>query len=101
MGMKMIMSNEHEVGQAIKDNIIPFAVRWYTGEAAPERDDDDEDDDDDDDEDDDDDDEESSDDDDAKYKKPTAKKGAAKSGAKKASPKLGAADAPKEECKQQ
>merc|ERR1719188_2755886 len=43
--MKMIMENDLEVGQAIKDNIIPFAVRWYTGEAAPEHgeDDDDED----------------------------------------------------------
>merc|ERR1711920_356534 len=43
--MKMVMENDLEVGQAIKDNVIPFAVRWYTGEAAPEHgeDDDDED----------------------------------------------------------
>jgi len=40
--MEMIMDNDHDMGCAIRDNIIPFAVRWYTGEAAPEMDDDDE-----------------------------------------------------------
>jgi nucleosome assembly protein 1-like 1 len=40
--MEMIMDNDHDMGIAIRDNIIPYAVRWYTGEAAPEMDDDDE-----------------------------------------------------------
>merc|ERR1712070_184518 len=56
--MEMLMDNDHEVGMALRDQIIPFAVRWYTGEAAPDDDDDDEDD-----ESEDDDDEEEEDDD--------------------------------------
>merc|ERR1719203_688772 len=42
----MIMEHDHDVGCALRDNIIPFAVRWYTGEASPQDDDDDEDEDD-------------------------------------------------------
>merc|ERR1711865_604867 len=82
--MEMLMDNDHEVGMALRDQIIPFAVRWYTGEAAPDDDEDDEDEDD-----------EESDD------EPPARKG--KAGAKKKAGK----DAkpgdqpPKEECKQQ
>merc|ERR1719232_300317 len=34
--MTYLMDNDHEVGTALRDNIIPFAIRWYTGEAAPE-----------------------------------------------------------------
>uniref|UniRef100_A0A7S1AI30 Nucleosome assembly protein n=1 Tax=Noctiluca scintillans TaxID=2966 RepID=A0A7S1AI30_NOCSC len=45
--VEMMMSHDIEVGEAIRDQIIPFAVRWYTGEASPEEDDDDDDDDDD------------------------------------------------------
>merc|ERR1719296_80609 len=38
-----LMDNDREVGTAFRDSIIPFAVRWYTGEASPDEDDDDED----------------------------------------------------------
>jgi len=38
-----LMENDLEIGQCVRDNIIPWAVRWYTGEAAPEEDDDDDD----------------------------------------------------------
>merc|ERR1719214_131860 len=41
--VEMIMEQELEMGEAVRDFIIPFAVRWYTGEAAPDDDDDDED----------------------------------------------------------
>eukprot|EP00930_Biecheleria_cincta_P043718 TRINITY_DN2_c0_g1_i2.p1 TRINITY_DN2_c0_g1~~TRINITY_DN2_c0_g1_i2.p1 ORF type:complete len:380 (+),score=129.65 TRINITY_DN2_c0_g1_i2:79-1140(+) len=57
--MEMLMDNDYEMGTCLRDQLIPFAVRWYTGEASPEDDDDDfdedgeEEDDDDDDEDDD------------------------------------------------
>ncbi|CAK0855945.1 unnamed protein product [Prorocentrum cordatum] len=40
--MEMIMGNDHDMGCAVRDNIIPYAVRWYTGEAAPDMDDGDE-----------------------------------------------------------
>merc|ERR1712118_28199 len=41
--VEMLMEQDHEIGSACKDNIVPFAVRWYTGEASPEEDDFDED----------------------------------------------------------
>merc|ERR1712228_582650 len=50
--VEMLMENDHEIGCALRDQIIPFGVRWYTGEAAPEDDDDEDGDDDDDDDDD-------------------------------------------------
>merc|ERR1712039_7365 len=81
--MKMVMENDHEVGQAIKDNVVPFAVRWYTGEAAPDQDMDDDEDEEDEEDDEEEDEEESSDDDDAKKK-----------GGKKASPKTGPKKSP-------
>lgn len=96
--VEMLMENDHEVGMALRDQIIPFAVRWYTGEAAPDDDDDDEDDES---EDDDDDEDDEDDDDDDSDEEPPARKG--KAGAKKKAGK----DAkpgdqpPKEECKQQ
>lgn len=100
-----LMENDHEVGSALRDHIIPFAVRWYTGEAAPEtaEDDSDEEDEEDDDEDDSDD---SGSDDVPKGKgrgkaKAQAKKQAGGGGGKKASPEMKPKDAPKEECKQQ
>jgi len=43
--MEMLIENDHESGVALRDHIIPFAVRWYTGEAV--MDDEDEDDEDD------------------------------------------------------
>mmetsp|Transcript_85169 Transcript_85169/g.238564 ORF Transcript_85169/g.238564 Transcript_85169/m.238564 type:complete len:332 (+) Transcript_85169:63-1058(+) len=65
LSLQFLMSGDLERGNAIRENIVPFAVRWYTGEAIPEgygHDDDDDDDEDDDDDDDDEDDEEDSDD---------------------------------------
>eukprot|EP00928_Gymnodinium_smaydae_P072703 TRINITY_DN56004_c0_g1_i1.p1 TRINITY_DN56004_c0_g1~~TRINITY_DN56004_c0_g1_i1.p1 ORF type:complete len:335 (-),score=143.67 TRINITY_DN56004_c0_g1_i1:237-1241(-) len=97
--MQMVMENDHEMGSAIRDNIIPFAVRWYTGEAAPEDDSFDEDEEE---ESEDDEDEESSEEDES----PKGKKGAkakVKGGDKKKGARTGSADeeGKKEECKQQ
>merc|ERR1712151_151544 len=39
--VQMLMDSDYETGEAVKGQIIPFAVRWYTGEARPEDDDDD------------------------------------------------------------
>jgi len=97
--IEYLMDGDHEIGMALRDNIIPFAVRWYTGEAAPEMDDDDEDDDDDDDDDDD----EDSDDEPPARGKGKGKGGAAKKNKStpKSSPEMKPGEAPKEECKQQ
>merc|ERR1712136_322490 len=81
------------VGPAIKGQIIPYAVRWYTGEAAPDDDDDDEDDEDDDDDDDDDEEDESNEESEEEEK---PKRGKAKGKAKKPA----GAGEKKEECKQ-
>lgn len=91
--MEMLMDNDHEVGMALRDQIIPFAVRWYTGEAAPDDDDDDDEDDESDDEDDDDE-EDSEDELPARGRKASPKKKASKD------PKAGD-QPPQEECKQQ
>jgi len=87
--VKEFMEELEEVATAIKDELVPFAVRWYTGEAA--EDDDDDDDEDEESEDDDDSEEESDEDDSPKPKKggKGSKKPAAAGGAKQ------------EECKQQ
>lgn len=84
------LSEIMEVTSAFKTELVPFAVRWYTGEAKVDDDDDDEDSEEESDDDDDDDDESSED------AKP-AKKGG--KGGKKA-PGSGA-EGKKEECKQQ
>lgn len=34
------LSRDFELGYAIKDNIIPRAIEWFTGEIAPPEDDD-------------------------------------------------------------
>jgi len=93
--IEMLMENDLEVGCALRDNIIPFAVRWYTGEAAPDESDDDDEEEEEDDEDfDDDEDEEDSDD------EPPKRASAKKKGQTKAV--KGNEAAPKqEECKQQ
>jgi|EP00927_Polykrikos_kofoidii_P003266 nucleosome assembly protein 1-like 1 len=89
--MEQFMENDRDISDALKDQIVPFAVRWYTGEAAPEDEDDDE-------ESEEDEDESSSEEDDP----PPKKGGKAKKPIKgKESPSTGPADAPKEECKQQ
>lgn len=41
--LSYLMDADHEIGIALRDNIIPYAVRWYTGEAAPDMGKDDED----------------------------------------------------------
>jgi len=83
--LEAIIQHDYELGLALGDNIIPFAVRWYTGEAAPEMDDDDLEDEEEEEEDDD------SDEDESEEEMPKGKaKAKAKAGAgqkKKTSPK--------------
>lgn len=96
--MGLLMENDYEMGVQVRDHIIPYAVRYYTGEATPKNagdDDDDEDFDDDDDDDDEDDDSEEE-----EEEAPPPAKG------KKAQPKKkgggpSAAVGKQEECKQQ
>merc|ERR550537_124184 len=78
--ISFMMENDHEAGCALRDNVIPFAVRWFTGEAAPEGDDDDDDEGDEEEEDEDDDDDDDDDDEDESDDEPPArgKKGAPK-----------------------
>merc|ERR1719277_267228 len=59
--IEYIMDADHDIGMALRDQIVPFAVRFYTGEAVPDRDDDFDDDEDEDLDDDEDDDEDSDD----------------------------------------
>lgn len=92
--MEMLMDSDLQIGSCFRDYLVPFAVRWYTGEAAPDDDgeDFDEDEEEDDDEDDEDDDEDSED-------EPPARGG--KAGKNK---KQGGGDGKtgkQEECKQQ
>jgi len=43
--LEKVSDDAYEMGLCLRDNIIPFAVRWYTGEACPlDKDDDDDDD---------------------------------------------------------
>jgi len=97
--ISMLMEHDHDMGCMIKDRLVPFAIRWYTGEAVPEglkQDDDDDDDDEEEEEEEDDDDD---DDDDEDDEPPRATK---KSQAKKKSGVGGTDPAAKqEECKQQ
>merc|ERR1712007_202544 len=39
--MQVLMDNDHETGIALRDQIIPYAVRWYTGEVIMEYDEED------------------------------------------------------------
>mmetsp|Transcript_88061 Transcript_88061/g.252365 ORF Transcript_88061/g.252365 Transcript_88061/m.252365 type:complete len:354 (-) Transcript_88061:254-1315(-) len=100
-----LMENDLEIGQCVRDNIIPWAVRWYTGEASPEEDDDDDEDEEEEDYDDDDDEDDSE-------EPPKGKAGRGRAGAPppkkggkkptpKGSPEQKPGEAPKEECKQQ
>mmetsp|Transcript_104544 Transcript_104544/g.207602 ORF Transcript_104544/g.207602 Transcript_104544/m.207602 type:complete len:329 (+) Transcript_104544:75-1061(+) len=89
--IETLMENDYEIGCALRDNIIPFAVRWYTGEARPEEDDVSEDDEEDDEDDVDDDEDDEEDDDDAKARGKAQKK--------KGGPGTNQGDNP--ECKQQ
>merc|ERR1712203_1117760 len=56
--VEMVLEQVADSFNGIQENIIPFAVRWYTGEADPQDSDDEDDDEDDDDDDEDDDDSE-------------------------------------------
>eukprot|EP00933_Yihiella_yeosuensis_P077185 TRINITY_DN873_c0_g1_i1.p1 TRINITY_DN873_c0_g1~~TRINITY_DN873_c0_g1_i1.p1 ORF type:complete len:343 (+),score=138.91 TRINITY_DN873_c0_g1_i1:107-1135(+) len=85
----LIMENDYEIGTCVRDSLIPFAVRYYTGEAGNDYDDIDFDEDDEEDDEDDEDDEESDD------------EPAAKGKAKKAGGKAGGKGKQAEECKQQ
>merc|ERR1711972_684641 len=105
--MEFLMESDYEAGSALKDSIIPFAVRWYTGECCDE-DEDDDDEDDESEEDDDEDDEDSDDDDEPASKGKGKGRGAnAKKGVPKKSPKQSPSTGPAaepgktEECKQQ
>merc|ERR1711972_1181329 len=89
--LNLLMQQDYEVAAAIKDELIPWAVRWYTGEAAPDRDDDDDEEEESDD-DDDDDEEESSEDEKPKGKKAGAK--ASPKGGPKKSPQTGPKKSP-------
>jgi len=100
-----LMDNDYEIGTAVRDFIVPFAVRWFTGEASPDDDDDDEDDDEEDEEEEDDDDDDDDEDDEPRRgrsgrRHPPPPK---KEGKKKANPDETEGDggAKKEECKQQ
>mmetsp|Transcript_16076 Transcript_16076/g.35287 ORF Transcript_16076/g.35287 Transcript_16076/m.35287 type:complete len:350 (-) Transcript_16076:121-1170(-) len=94
--LEFLMDNDYEIGCALRDQIVPFAVRWYTGEASPDDDDDDEGEEE---EDDDDDDEESDDSEDEPAPKGKAGK---KKGAKPAAmPKGEGGQDQNKECKQQ
>merc|ERR1719206_603795 len=98
--LKYMMGEAHEAGCDLRDTVIPYAVRWYTGECKAEDDDDDDEDEEEESEDEDDDDDEDDSDDEPKGKgKKGAKKTSPKTGPKK-SPKTGPAAEPKtEECK--
>jgi len=41
--MEMIIDDDYDKGCALRQQIIPYAVRWYTGEASPEEEDEEED----------------------------------------------------------
>lgn len=89
--VKFALANMHEVGHSIAEEIIPYAVRFYTGEAGDA--DSDDDDEDSESEDDDDEDEDDSED------EPQPKASAKKKGGKAAAP--GDGGKKEEECKQQ
>jgi nucleosome assembly protein 1-like 1 len=88
--LQMIMQDDWESAVALKDLVVPRAIRWYTGEAVDEEIEDDEDDDDEDDDDDDYEDEDDEDEDDDKKDSPKNLFPAKKAGATNP-----------EECKQQ
>jgi len=113
-GLREEVEADFEVGMVLRDELIPDALRWYTGEAAQSDDEDDEEDEDDEDEDDgDEDDEDDEDDDDDEDEDSDGDGGGGKGkrgrggGGKKGGKKAGGAAAPlgpdgkPQECKQQ
>jgi len=100
--VEMLLSNDHEMSRMLHGYVIPYAVRWYTGEASLDDDDDDDDDEDDDDDDDDEDEDEDSDEEDESEDEPpppAKKKGGA--APKKKAGADGGGQQKTEECKQQ
>jgi len=98
--LEYLMDGDHELGTAFRDNIVPFAIRWYTGEAAPEFEpgmDDEESEEEDDEEES----EEESDDEPPKARGRGGPKASAKKQGKAKGGDAAPGDAPKEECKQQ
>lgn len=97
--VEAFLEQQYDMGVALRDQIIPFAVRWYTGEAAPEDDDDEDEEEESEDDDDDDEDEDEEERPQVKGKKPITK---GKGGKSKESAAPGAQQGQsKEECKQQ
>lgn len=95
--VKCLLESDYERGCAVKNELVPWAVRWYTGEACPDMDFDEESE-----EDDSEDDESEDDDEDESEESPSPKRGAKKKavpGDKK--PLLGKGKDKQEECKQQ
>mmetsp|Transcript_122564 Transcript_122564/g.357914 ORF Transcript_122564/g.357914 Transcript_122564/m.357914 type:complete len:354 (-) Transcript_122564:90-1151(-) len=72
--LELLMENDYEMGRQVRDQLIPFAIRFYTGEAVPEQSLDDDDDDEDDEEEDDDSEDEDDEPPPAKGKKPQGKR---------------------------
>uniref|UniRef100_A0A7S1R9E1 Nucleosome assembly protein n=1 Tax=Alexandrium catenella TaxID=2925 RepID=A0A7S1R9E1_ALECA len=99
--MDMLLEYDYDAGSSIKDLLIPFAVRWYTGEARPDDDDDDDEDDEEEDDDDYEDDEDESEDEPAPKKKPQPKKKGGGDDKKKGSGASSEEQPKPEECKQQ
>jgi len=102
--VEYLMDQDHDMGIAIRDNIIPFAVRWYTGEAAPEEDLDEDEEEEEDSQEEDEEEDPSDEDESPKGKKASAKSRAKGNGEKKpkgAGKKGDEGAEKKEECKQQ
>lgn len=96
--LPQLLDSHYECGVALRDNIVPFAVRWYTGEACSDSDDDD-----DDEEDEEEESEEDSGDEDDSENEDAAAKPASKANAKRndGSSKGASKGEGKEDCKQQ
>jgi len=89
--MKQILEQLHDLGHCTAEELVPYAVRFYTGEAGDKSDSDDDEESEEEDDDD--------DDDDSEDETPPAKGGKKKGG--KAAPAGAAAGQKQEECKQQ
>lgn len=99
--LESFLEQQYDMGCALRDQIIPFAVRWYTGEAAPEEDDDEDEEEESEDDDDDEDDEDEEEQPKRRGKKPSAR-GRGDKNKESAAPGAGGEQGAKqEECKQQ
>jgi len=101
--MELLMEHDYDIGVSIRDSLIPFAVRWYTGEARVDDEYDEEEEEEEEDDDDYDDDDDDEEDEPAPKKKPQPKKkgcGGGSAGGEKRTVQAGNQPKP-EECKQQ